>query len=322
MANPLDPNRLVAEWRNRGLDIFENSGWQTHNRDAGRAPFQPNGIMIHHTGGDTTNPDLYASKSGVLWVGRPDLPGPLCLAGVGMNARIYMQGFGRTNHAGTGDSSVLNAVINETVPMDRELRPSKNDVDGNSRFYGFEVMYSGGHPMSAIGYRAVVLASAIICKLHGWSARSIIGHREWTNTKPDPGYCPMDQFRRDVQALLDSNFANTNTNNPPPQEDDMPSVNDLLQAPIRRSGPGVDTNSETSIGAVMSWFDANVVGIRGEVVASQAATAALINALAAKIDGEDIDVAAVQAAANAGAKAALEEMIDSATVELNVDSTS
>lgn len=102
----------------------------------------------------------------------------------------------------------------------------------------------------------------------------------------------------------------------------MPSVSDLLNAPVRRSGPGVDTNSETSIGAVVSWFDSNMAGLRGQVVASQAALSATVAALAAKIEGEDIDVAAVEAAANRGAKAALEEMIDSATVELNVDSTS
>lgn len=181
MANPLDPNRLVAEWRNAGLDVFENSGWQTHNRDAGREAFRPNGIMIHHTGGDTNNPDLYASKTGVLWVGRPDLPGPLCMSGVGAQGRIYMEGYGRCNHAGVGDSNVLNAVINETVPMDGELRPSQNNVDGNSKFYGFEVMYSGSHSMSNPQYAATVRAAAVICRLHGWSARSIIGHREWTN---------------------------------------------------------------------------------------------------------------------------------------------
>jgi hypothetical protein len=157
------------------------------------------------------------------------------MSGVGAQARIYMVGYGRCNHAGVGDSSVLNAVINETVPMDRELRPTKNDVDGNSKFYGFEVMYSGSHSMSNPQYAAVIRASAIICKLHGWSARSIIGHREWTNTKPDPGYCPMDKFRRDVQAILDEN-----TPPPPPQpqeEDDLPYTQEQFKQMVRDAAP-------------------------------------------------------------------------------------
>jgi hypothetical protein len=261
MANPVDPNLLVRNWRAFGIDVSENSGWQTHNRNAGRPAFLPNGIMIHHTGGDTSNPDLYGSKSGVLWVGRSDLPGPLCLAGVGQQGRIYMQGFGRANHAGTGDSSVLNAVINETVPMDRELRPSKNDVDGNSRFYGFEVMYSGGHPMDARAYMATVKACVIICRMHGWSARSIIGHREWTNTKPDPGNCPMDKFRRDVQAMLDGN---TNTSGDEIVTPD--DINKIAEAVLARQVPYVDpstgqisTNKASSLGLIATWIENTII---------------------------------------------------------------
>lgn len=303
MANPVDPNLLVRNWRAFGIDVWENSGWQTHNRDgSGRPPFLPNGIMIHHVGGDTSNPDLYASKTGVLWVGRSDLPGPLCLAGVGMQGRIYMEGFGRTNHAGTGDSSVLNAVVNDSVPMDRELRPTKNDVDGNSRFYGFECIYSGGHPMDPRGYWAVVKACVIICRMHGWSARSIIGHREWTNTKPDPGNCPMDKFRRDVQAMLDGN---TNI------EEDLDMTKDELVSVLRSEGisgaadPGANANKQilnqlTNIERQGQMRDKdgnylwdynpaiinNQVAIAGNVQALTAAVAALSN-------DPDLDEAAI-----------------------------
>jgi hypothetical protein len=172
-----------------------------------------------------------------------------------------MQGFGRANHAGTGDSSVLNAVINETVPMDRELRPSKNDVDGNSRFYGFEVMYSGGHPMDARAYMATVKACVIICRMHGWSARSIIGHREWTNTKPDPGNCPMDKFRRDVQAMLDGN---TNTSGDEIVTPD--DINKIAEAVLARQVPYVDpstgqisTNKASSLGLIATWIENTII---------------------------------------------------------------
>lgn len=316
MANPVDPNLLVRNWRSAGIDIFENSGWQTHNRDAGREPFRPNGIMIHHVGGDTNNPDLYASKTGVLWVGRSDLPGPLCLAGVGMQGRIYMEGFGRTNHAGTGDSNVLNAVINETVPMDRELRPTQNNVDGNSRFYGFECIYSGGHPMTDAGYWATVKAAAVICRMHGWSARSVIGHREWTNTKPDPGYCPMDKFRRDVQAILDGNSSGGDDLDMWTDEAMFDVINracigvfrseeargiikqeaiNALNLPLDRGGLPPEAG-DTSVLAVASWSDANLDGIRRAISAVDAKADATLAAVTQIANDPDVSLEAVKQA--------------------------
>jgi hypothetical protein len=116
-----------------------------------------------------------------------------------------MVGTGRTNHAGGGDPAVLAAVKAETVPYDRELKPSKgnlNGVDGNAPFYGLEVMYSGARDVPKVGYVAMVRWNTAICRHHGWSGASAIAHREWSSDKPDPGRVNLPQLRRDIDAAL------------------------------------------------------------------------------------------------------------------------
>jgi hypothetical protein len=99
-----------------------------------------------------------------------------------------MVGTGRTNHAGGGDPKVLAAVVADAVPYDRELKPTKGNldgVDGNGPYYGLEVMYSGARDVPKVGYVAIVKWNTAICRLHGWSGASAIAHREWSNDKPD-----------------------------------------------------------------------------------------------------------------------------------------
>lgn len=186
-----------------GCKVVPLPGWDTHNRDAGHTPLTPNGVMIHHTGSDTTDPFGYAKN--ILWSGYAGLPGPLCHAGGAPDGTLILVGHGRANHAGGGDQASLDAVIADAAPLTGELRPrfgNSNGVDGNSRFYGLEIMYSGGHPMTPEQRVAAVKFAAALCRAHAWSAASVIGHKEWSSDKVDPGQCPMDVFRRDVAAAL------------------------------------------------------------------------------------------------------------------------
>lgn len=50
---------------------------------------------------------------------------------------------------------------------------------------------------------AVHLAAAL-CDFHGWGSRSVIGHKEWSDWKSDPGSEDMALFRADVQRVLDA----------------------------------------------------------------------------------------------------------------------
>ncbi|MEO7060206.1 MAG: N-acetylmuramoyl-L-alanine amidase [Lapillicoccus sp.] len=208
MSAPLTAAQMLQVLTAEGVAVVEIPGWQEHNRNH-KGPFgSVNGLIIHHTGSDTADADTYARTT--LWNGFPSLPGPLCQAGGAPDGRIYMVGNGRCNHAGGGDAAVLARVIPEDVPLDAELHPTKGNldgIDGNRHFYGLEIMYSGAHAMSPAQHDAAVKWSAAICRAHGWSARSVIGHREWSKDKPDPGSITMGQFRRDVQARLDATAA-------------------------------------------------------------------------------------------------------------------
>jgi hypothetical protein len=100
---------------------------------------------------------------------------------------VHLVGYGRTNHAGSGDDDVLRAVINETaLPADNEA-----NTDGNARFYGFECenLGDGKDPWPAVQVEAAVRASAAILRAHRWGRdgdTSVIGHSEWQPGKVDP----------------------------------------------------------------------------------------------------------------------------------------
>ena len=168
MSAPIPADRLLQIFRNAGVNCIEMHNWKNHNRNS-KGPWSDlHGILIHHTGSDTTNPSAYAQN--ILYLGYQGLPGPLCQFGVAPNGDLYMVGYGRANHAGGGDPNSLSAVTNETTPMNGELHPTKgnsNGIDGNREFYGFEIMYSGGHPMTDAARHTTLVCSAAICKEHG-----------------------------------------------------------------------------------------------------------------------------------------------------------
>jgi hypothetical protein len=160
----------------------------------------------HHTGADNTTPDF-------LYHGDGNLPGPLCHVGNDVNGILHLIGWGRANHAGGGDSRVLNHVINEDygqhILVPKFGEGDDGAYDGNGVFYGIENMYSGGHPMSTKQMHTAILFSAAICEFHQWTELSVIGHGEWSHYKTDPsesenGKKMMDmvQFRNYVKVAL------------------------------------------------------------------------------------------------------------------------
>jgi len=56
--------------------------------------------------------------------------------------------------------------------------------------------------MTVKQFASAVRWAAAICDHYNWSALSVIGHREWTGRKNDPGMCSMYTFRSAVAALL------------------------------------------------------------------------------------------------------------------------
>jgi uncharacterized coiled-coil protein SlyX len=202
MATPLAASTLLAALRAEGCQVVEYKSWRTHNRNHKGAWGPVNGVMIHHTvsSGEESSVEL-------CYFGHASLPGPLCHTVGGKSGKLYMVSAGRANHAGSGDDDVLTSVINETaLPADNEA-----NTDGNARFYGLEIVNlgNGKDTYPANQYDAAVRWAAAICRTHGWSEKSVIGHKEWQPGKIDPhgpvegrGSFDMDAFRRDVAERL------------------------------------------------------------------------------------------------------------------------
>ncbi|BBJ46129.1 hypothetical protein GCM10017744_099530 [Streptomyces antimycoticus] len=195
MATPLTADRLLKALRDEGLEVHEYRDWRTHNRNS-KGPWGPvNGVMIHHTVTKGTD-----SSVELCYEGHSALPGPLCHGVIDKAGAVHMVGHGRANHAGLGDSDVLRAVVDESaLPPDNEA-----DTDGNRHFYGFECINlgDGEDPWPEAQKLAIEKVSAAICRAHGWTQRSVIGHLEWQPGKIDPRGFTMDSMRGRIAKRL------------------------------------------------------------------------------------------------------------------------
>ncbi|MFJ4907732.1 peptidoglycan-binding protein [Streptomyces sp. NPDC093249] len=203
MATPLSPDRLLAALRAEGVTVVEHPGWRTHNRN-GKGPWGPVvGVMIHHTVSSGTTSSVEMCSRGY-----EGLPGPLCHGVIAKDGTVHLVGSGRANHAGGGDPSVLQAVVTETYgdrpPAPRTHQGGPGAVDGNRSFYGFECINlgDGRDPWPAAQLLAIERVSAALCRAHGWGARSVIGHLEWSDWKSDPRGFAMPTMRTRVQTRL------------------------------------------------------------------------------------------------------------------------
>ncbi|WP_327162870.1 peptidoglycan-binding protein [Streptomyces zaomyceticus] len=217
MATPLGPDRLVTALRAEGVTVVEHPGWRSHNRNAKGAFGPVVGVMIHHTVSSGT-----ASSVALCFNGYEGLPGPLCHGVIAKDGTVHLVGNGRANHAGAGDPSVLQAVTTETYgdrpPAPRVHQGSPGAVDGNSRFYGFECVNlgNGTDPWPAEQLLAIERVSAALCRAHGWGAKSVIGHLEWSDWKSDPKGFAMPTMRTRVQSRLGKDPAQPTPPKPTP----------------------------------------------------------------------------------------------------------
>ncbi|WP_435605051.1 peptidoglycan recognition protein family protein [Streptomyces sp. C10-9-1] len=196
MADPLSADRLLRALRDEGLRVVEYRSWRTHNRNH-KGPWGPvHGVMVHHTVTSGTDHSV-----ALCYDGYAALPGPLCHGVIAKDGTVHLVGNGRANHAGLGDDDVLRAVIAEapTLPPDNEA-----NTDGNARFYGFEAINlgDGQDPWPAAQLDAIEKAAAAVCRAHGWTHRSVIGHLEWQPGKPDPRGFTMASMRSRIERRL------------------------------------------------------------------------------------------------------------------------
>jgi N-acetyl-anhydromuramyl-L-alanine amidase AmpD len=195
MATPITASAFVAALKKHDATVEEVDGWREHNRDH-KGPWGPvHGILIHHTATSGS-----ASTVELIHSGRSDLPGPLSHCCITKDGTVHLVGHGRANHAGNGDGEVLRAVTAEK----RTPEPGSLDTDGNRHFYGFECenLGDGEDPWPEAQLDAIERASAAICRHHGWTERSVIGHLEWQPGKVDPRGFTMASMRERIRDRL------------------------------------------------------------------------------------------------------------------------
>lgn len=222
MAAPMTAAQVRAAMKKWGVPYKEYPGWISRKRPGS---FAPVGLVIHHTGSDGGQNSASYDKF-LFETGRPaeGIPGPLCQASCEMDGDLILGAIGRANHAGSGSSRTLTAVKANKVSLTAQIKPGPDDTNGNGWFYGLEVKFDGGQPMTTKQYDSAVRWAAAICDFYKWGAGSIVGHKEWSSRKPDPGSTAMNKFRSDVAARLKAGPAvvkpkpPTTPTNPKPEE--------------------------------------------------------------------------------------------------------
>lgn len=205
MASPLSADRFLAALLAEGVRVQEHPGWRTHNRNH-KGPWGPvHGVMLHHTAGTNSLRTCIEGQSS-------EVPGPLCLGLIDKDGIVHLIGYGRTNHAGKGSAAVLAAVKAESALP----RPGADEVDGTVHFYGFEIenLGNGRDPYPAAQLDTSERIAAAICRAHGWTAASTIGHGEWTRRKIDPSFS-MPEMRGRIAARLGAKPQPTDPPKPP-----------------------------------------------------------------------------------------------------------
>ncbi|MCX4769902.1 N-acetylmuramoyl-L-alanine amidase [Streptomyces sp. NBC_01260] len=195
MSSPMSASAFLAALKNEGLTVVQVGDWRTHNRNHKGSWGPVNGVMIHHTVTQGTDATVRLCRDG-----HSGLPGPLCHGVIAKDGRVHLVGYGRVNHAGLGDDDVLRAVVAEKrLPSDNEA-----NTDGNRHFYGFECenLGDGKDPWPDVQLEAIEKTAAAICRHHGWTSKSVIGHLEWQPGKVDPRGFTMASMRARVHDRL------------------------------------------------------------------------------------------------------------------------
>jgi hypothetical protein len=298
MATPLSADVIVAALKAEGVKVAEHPGWRTHNRNS-KGPWGPvRGVVIHHTAG-TNSLEL-------CYDGRSNLPGPLCHTHLAKTGVATMVGNGRANHAGTFAANAVTAMTDESATHPRP--DVAEPVDGNAIAYGLEVENKGdgADPYPAVQYETAVRWAAALCRAHGWSAESVIGHREGTRRKTDPSFS-MTAFRTGVAERL-KHPASWNPND---EEDPMPLTADqaaqlkALHDNLLSIGSLTEKDPKGNrIFHGAGYYLAHIHGDTRAIQTAEAAQTAAITALAGLI-GSGVDAAAVVTAVQQAIAAAV-----------------
>lgn len=305
MARQMTPAQMVAQFTKWKVDLNLYVGWETRGYGPGSIT-DAEGIIIHHTGSDSQS-DNYLHFLAID--GRPNsnpalnVPAPLCNWSTDMDGDLWLIAAEKANHAGMGSSATLAKVMSGgTYPWaTAEIKPGPDDLNGNTRYYGNEVRFDGGQPMSRAQWVTVILSSAAVCDFHDWGAWRVIGHREHTGRKPDPGNTLMYMIRRDVAAALKAGPGNWPVPTQTKEWDEM-----ATKAEVQEASYAADY--QYGIDFWVKGTGAALIKKIGAIADMSVANGAAIAALAAQVNAEDVADDAEFRAAVAASKQADADM--------------
>jgi len=174
-----DFHAIVKRLRDWDFEIVEWSGCYGRSNGSGWSAGKPVGHINHHYV-CSMNPDQgyinslvgnLASGSVVNWF-------------ADVNGKGYLIGTGPMNHAGTGNSSVLNRTKQDQPNYD--VAGSAGDISGNSHYSGTEAQHPGDDTPWPDSLLQIVFAiNAAEFMQWGYTANRAINHYAWTNRKID-----------------------------------------------------------------------------------------------------------------------------------------
>lgn len=193
---------IPSALRAAGLTVVEVEGWENRGRPASTGAFDPrDGMTVHHTG-TTSSSSNNAPSLQTLIQGRSDLPGPLSQVATAYNGVVYMIAAGRANHAGQIERSGLPGL-----PL---------GSDGNAQLLGNEVMTNGTQTLPKAQRHSIAVVNKVCMDHFGYGAAHLFRHEDLTPRKWDIGQLSTSQIRNDAENLS------------LPEEDDMPSVAEVV----------------------------------------------------------------------------------------------
>ncbi|PXX52647.1 N-acetylmuramoyl-L-alanine amidase [Nocardia tenerifensis] len=173
-----DPIWLADVLREAGLRVIEHEGW----RERGHGDFADiRGVLCHHTAGGGAN------DWRIVQYGRPDLDGPLAQLVLERDGTYRVIAAGVCWHAGRGSW------------------PGWPTDNANYHVIGIEAVSRGdGSDWTPVQLDAYKRGCAAILRRIGRDANDCVGHREYSSEgKIDPAGIDMDEFRTDVQAIIE-----------------------------------------------------------------------------------------------------------------------
>lgn len=274
-------------------DTFARWGIQLDTSDVvpghPRGGFAPEFVMIHHDAGrwkDTAGRVIVAPSRRLIRVGRKDVPPPLYHIYVRRDLKVELITRGRANHAGKGG------------PW-RDLGKD----EGNRRALGVCLAHmgkaEGGDPQEPVRAEFLELAgrvAAAACDHIDASAGEVLGHKEYTDRKPDPYGIHMPTFRADVGELLFAGPGGVDHGGTPPsgEGDDMIDAQGLRKLlETTRVGLGPVNARLLANGAGEITLDGLLVAIAGHTAAQSQQLERIADALEALVEHVPTFLAAV-----------------------------